>query len=123
MNFADQLKRFATTTEKKTAAVFVGTVVELRDSIKFGSALTGAPAMPVAPGRFFRSGRLRDSVTVNYPNATTAVIYTTSVYAVDVEDNPQGIQFASGGPHGWKLTIAGFGRVVDAVAKRQAGGR
>jgi hypothetical protein len=119
MSFADQLKQFATATVKQREAVFVGTVVELRESIKVGSALTGAPAMPVAPGQFARAGALRDSVTVSYPDPNTALIYTTSPYAIDVEDNAKGHQFNSGGPHGWKLTVAAFPRVVQTVAKRQ----
>jgi hypothetical protein len=123
MGFADELKTFGTKTGKLHAAVFVGSVVELRDSIKLGSALTGAPAMPVAPGQFKRAGALRDSVTVNYPDPNTAVIYTTSPYALDVEDNAKGHTFNTGGPHGWKMTVAAFPRVVDAVAKRQAGAR
>lgn len=123
MSFARDLQRFAEKTPKKSTAVFVGSVVELRDSIKFGAALTGAPAMPVAPGQFKRAGALRDSVTVSYPDANTAVIYTTSPYAQDVEDNAKGHTFATGGPHGWKLSAAAFPRVVESVAKRQAGGR
>lgn len=121
MTFAVQLDQFAAKTDRTLTAVSDGTVVDLRDSIKFGSAVTGAPAMPVAPTRFDRAGALRDSITVSYPDPNTALIYTTKLYAVDVEDNPKGNTFTSGGAHGWKLTIAGFGRVVDTVAKRQAG--
>lgn len=121
MSFADQLQRFAKKAEKNEQATFVGTVVELRDSIKNGSELTGAPAMPVAPGQFARSGALRDSVTVSYSDPNNAVIYTTSPYAEDVENNAKGHQFNVGGPHGWKLTAAAAPRVVEAVAKRQAG--
>jgi hypothetical protein len=123
MTFAADLARFATKVETKSTAVFVGTVVDLRDSIKYGSATTGAPAMPVAPGQFPRSGALRDSVTVSYPDQHTALIYTTSPYAIDVEDNAKGHTFTSGGPHGWKMTIAGFSRVVQTVTTRQAGSR
>lgn len=121
MTFASQLARFAQKVETRSTAVFVGTVVELRDSIKFGSSMTGAPAMPVAPGEFLRSGALRDSVTVNYPDPNTALIYTTSPYAIDVETNVKGHTFHSGGPHGWGLTIAAAPRVVQTVAKRIAG--
>lgn len=121
MTFAADLARFAKKTEQTTAAVFVGTVVDLRDSIKYGSATTGAPAMPVAPNRFDRAGALRDSITVSYPDPNTALIYTTSPYALDVEDNAKGHTFNSGGPHGWKMTIAAFPRVTETVAKRIAG--
>lgn len=121
MGFSDEIRRFAEKAERNTSAVFVATVVELRDSVKFGSAMTGAPALPVAPNEFPRSGALRDSVTVTYPDPNTALIYTASPYGPDVEDNPKGHTFHSGGAHGWKLTTAGFPRIVDTVAQRIAG--
>jgi hypothetical protein len=123
MTFAAELSRFGTKTPKQIEAVFVGTVVELRESIKFGSALTGAPAMPVAPGQFKRAGALRDSVTASYPDQNTAIIYTTEPYADDVEDNAKGHQFKSGGPHGWKLSAAAFPHIVETVTTRQSGAR
>ena len=118
MTFAASLSQFATETQQRSAALFVGVVVDLRDSIVLGSGATGAPAMPVAPGQFARAGALRDSVTVTYPDEHTALIHTTSPYALDVEDNPKGHTFASGGPHGWKMTAAAFPRVVETVATR-----
>lgn len=121
MTFSSQLEQFARKTEKNANAVFVATVVEMRDSIKFGSATTGAPAMPVAPGEFKRAGALRESVTLTYPDANTALIYTTKPYAQDVEDNAKGHQFATGGPHGWKLTVLAFTRVLNSVATRIGG--
>jgi hypothetical protein len=121
MTFASDLARFAKKTEQAATAVFVATAVELRESIKFGSALTGAPAMPVAPNDFPRAGALRDSITLTFPDPNTALIYTTKPYAVDVEDNARGHTFNSGGPHGWKLTVAAFPRVLETVAKRQSG--
>jgi hypothetical protein len=120
MSFASDLAGFARQTEARSQAVFVATVVELRDSVKFGSAVTGAPAMPVAPNEFPRAGALRDSVTVTYPDPNTALIYTDKPYAPDVEDNTKGHTFHNGGPHGWRLSIAGFGRIVDAVTRRIA---
>jgi hypothetical protein len=47
--FGDALQRFGTKAERNMSAVFVATVVELRDSVKYGSSVTGAPALPVAP--------------------------------------------------------------------------
>jgi hypothetical protein len=119
--FADALQRFGTKADRNMSAVFVATVVELRDSVKYGSSVTGAPALPVAPNEFPRAGALRDSVTVTYPDPNTALIYTASPYGPDVEDNPKGHTFHSGAAHGWKLTIAAAPRVVDVVAQRIAG--
>jgi hypothetical protein len=121
MTFTDQLQKFAAKTEKKSQAVFVSSAVELQKSIKFGSAVTGAPPMPVALEKYFRAGALRDSIMLTFPDANTALIYTTKWYAPNVEDNAEGHHFSSGAPHGWALTIAGFERVVDTTAKRIAG--
>ena len=121
MSFADAVKGFAAKVPRLTDGAFVSTAIELQKSIKFGSALTGAPAMPVANPKYFRAGALRDSVTLTFPDKETAVIATTKWYAPNVEDNTEGFQYENGGPHGWKLTIAAFERVAETVAKRQAG--
>jgi hypothetical protein len=119
MSFSSDLKAFADKAERLTNGAFVSTAVELQKSIKFGSALTGAPPMPVANQKYFRAGALRDSVTLTFPSPTEALIYTTKWYAPNVEDNTEGFQYDFGAPHGWKLTIAAFPRVVDAVVARQ----
>lgn len=119
--FAAALAGFKTTVETRNTAVFDASVVALRDSVKFGSAETGAPSIPVAPSEFPRAGALRDSVTVTYPDQHTALIYTDKPYAPDVEDNTKGHTFHNGGPHGWKLTIAAGVRVIENVARRIAG--
>ena len=119
--FASALAGFKKTVETRNSAVFTAAAVEIRESIKYGSAVTGAPALPVAPGRFPRAGALRDSVTLTFPDPNSAVIYTTSPYAQDVEDNPRGVQFNSGGPHGWKLTVAAGVRIIENIARRIAG--
>lgn len=121
MSFADEVRRFAEKAEQRERAVFTASVVEMRESIKFGSAVTGAPAMPVAPTVFPRSGALRNSVTLTFPDPNTAIIYTDSPYAQDVEENVKGHAFHDGGPHGWKITAAAFERIVDTATKRIAG--
>jgi hypothetical protein len=123
MSFADAVKNFAGKAERLTNGAFVSTAVELQKSIKFGSALTGAPPMPVAAPRWEMAGALRDSVKLEFPDPQTALIYTTKWYAPNVEDNTEGHTYTSGAPHGWKLTIASFVRVVAAVVARQQGAR
>jgi hypothetical protein len=121
--FGDQLHQFAKNTGAKANAVFVASNVELEKSIKFGSALTGAPPLPVAIPKYFRAGALRDSVTTRYIDDNTAIIFTTKWYAPNVEFNTENHTFSSGAPHGWGLTIAAFSRVVDHTAARITGGR
>lgn len=118
--FAASIQQFALKVEQRTNAVFVSTAVELQKSIKYGSALTGAPPMPVAIAKYFRAGALRDSIMLTFPDANTALIYTTKWYAPNVNSNSENHTFSSGGPHGWDLTQAAFPRVVEAVANRVA---
>jgi hypothetical protein len=120
MSFTGSIQTFALKTPQRIRAVHVISAVEIQRSVKFGSELTGAPEMPVAPNDFPRAGALKASITLTYPDENTALIYTTKPYAPDVEDNVKGHQFNTGGPHGWKLTQAAFPRIVETVAKRVA---
>jgi hypothetical protein len=118
MSFVGGLEQFAAKVERNEQAVFVTSVAQMRDSIKYGSAMTGAPAMPVAVPKYPKAGALRDSVEARYPDPNTAIILTTKWYAPNVEDNTENHTFTTGGPHGWKLTAAAFTKIVDANAKR-----
>lgn len=119
--FAGGIQLFAKKAERNINAVFVTSVTEMRESIKFGSPVTGAPALPVSLPKYPKSGSLRDSVVATYLNPNTAIIYTTIWFAPLVEDDTQGNTFTNGGPHGWKRTIAAFERIVDRNAARLAG--
>lgn len=121
MTFSNALQQFAKKVPVKQRAVFTSTAAQMWSSIKDGSALTGAPSMPVAPRNFPRAGSLKESVTIAFPNEDTAIIYTTSPYAEDVENNAKGHTFNEGGPHGWKITEAAFDRIVETTAQRIAG--
>lgn len=121
--FSRAVAEFAKGALQKESAVFISTAAQIRASIRDGSALTGAPSMPVAPSQFPRAGSLKESVTLSFPDANTAIIYTTSPYALDVEDNAKGHTFNEGGPHGWKLTAAAAPRIVVTTAERIAGAK
>jgi hypothetical protein len=122
MSFAEQLQRFAATTERNATAIHENVVVEVKRSWVEGSPITGAPPLPIATGNAPTVGKLRRGVRVNYTDPNTALIYTTVEYAEEVENNPRGVHFEQGGAHGFKLTVAGFPRIVEAVAKRTLGG-
>lgn len=121
--FTGGLQAFAKKTVANQRAVFTSTVAQMQASIKYGSALTGAPAMPVSLPKYPKSGSLRDSVTTSFSDADHALIYTTKWFAPRVEDNTDNHTFVSGGPGGWKLTIAAFERIVDTTAVRIAGAK
>lgn len=120
MSFADDLKRFAVLAEERTMAVHEGVTDLAHQSIVYGSAVTGAPGQPVAPGRNPNAGKLRDSWTKESPEPGVSVISTPVDYAPDVEDNPRGVHFSNHGPHSVKLTLAAGQRMVDDAARRIA---
>ncbi len=95
--------------------VFVNSASAAQNSIVSGSLVTGAPQLPVD------TGNLRNGVQLEFDAPNSALIHTNVAYAEDVEDNVRGVTFRVGGPHGWKLTRAGFPRIVaDETAKAAA---
>lgn len=118
--FSDVLKGFGTNTVRDLTAVHQNTVVEVKKSWVEGSPITGAPPLPIATSNAPTVGKLRRGVRVTYTSPTEALIYTTVSYAAEIEDNPRGVKFEKGGPHGFALTVAGFPRIVDDVTTRVA---
>ncbi len=114
MSFAGDINRFTLKVETKSQAVFVGSATAFKNGWVEGSAITGAPALPVD------TGNLRNGVQLEFPSATEALVSTNVEYAPYVEENVRNVTFHNGGPHGLALMIAGFSRVVDAVAAELA---
>jgi hypothetical protein len=121
MSFSDDLARFAAKASARQRAIHVATAVEVKRSWVEGSPLTGAPALPIATSNAPTVGKLRRGVLLTYPEPDVAFIYTTVSYAEEVENNPRGVHFDQGGPHGHKLTVAGFPRIAEDVTKRIVG--
>lgn len=121
MTFAGQVRAFSAKAERNIRAVHETTVVELKKSWVEGSPVTGAPQLPMAQEASATRGKLRRGVRVIWESAQSALIVTSVKYAEEVEHNVRGVKFSEGGPHGWKLTVAGAGRVATLVAKRIAG--
>ena len=97
-------------------------MAEAKSSIVEGSALTGSPGQPVD------TGALKASWQTEFPDANTAIISTSLVYAPMNETGvrPDGGAYkqksAQGGRWSCALTIAGIQNIVDAVATRLAEG-
>lgn len=121
--FASTLQRFATQTGTDARAIHQSVVVEVKRSWVEGSALTGAPPLPIATSNAPTVGKLRRGVRITYSDANTAFVVTEVRYADDVENNPRGVHFTEGGPHGHKLTVAGFPRLLETVTRRVTGYR
>jgi hypothetical protein len=121
--FASALHRFATQTKADEHAIHQSVAVEVKRSWVEGSPITGAPPLPIATSNAPTVGKLRRGVTLSYPDANTALIYTTVPYAAEIEENPRGVHFTEGGPHGFALTVAGFPRLLETVTRRVTGYR
>ena len=119
--FDATFRQFTVEAERRARAVFVAGAELTLDSIVHGSSVTGAPGQPVAQGGVPHAGKLRDSWTLTYPEATSAEIASDVPYAGDVEDNLFGAHFHSGGPHSVKLTAVSFDRLVDQAAVHVVG--
>jgi hypothetical protein len=117
MSFRDQVAAWAKQTESTLETVHREVVTELRNSWVEGSPLTGAPPLPMV------SGRLRGGVTVTHEGKFSSLISTSIPYAGKIEHNPRRWIMRGGGPHGWKLTVAGANRIVEAAEKRHAEGK
>jgi hypothetical protein len=94
--------------------IFVNSASALKDSIVNGSPVTGAPMLPVD------TGALRAGVQLEFDAPDSALIYTKVDYAEIVELNIRGVTFRVGGPFGWTLSRAGFGRIVEDETRKVA---
>lgn len=136
-SFREQLTAFTANVRATNQAVFVGVVQEAKRSIVEGSELTGSPGQPVD------TSFLKGSWIIDFPAPAEATITTNVSYARVIEDNvraeydpagvdrPPGLAPAGGGRqhiksvvggnHSVALTVAGFNRIVETVAAREAG--
>lgn len=105
------------TVKTRFRRVFVGVALEVEQSVKEGSTITGAPGQPVD------TGYLRASWIPQFLSLWTWLLSSNAAYAKDVEDNVRNVRFRNHGPHSVKLTYAGFDRIVAAVTARITGGR
>ncbi len=107
----------------KNPAIFSAVVTEVSNSIKFGSALTGAPGQPVD------TGNLRDSWTAHFRGPTRAIVATNVEYARSIEDGrsyahagrPIQLRSGVGGFHSVKMTRANYGRLARETILRFLG--
>ncbi len=127
MAFAADVRGFSVKVAARTRDVFVATVLEAENSVKFGSATTGAPGQPVATGNLRGAwySDIQGNVGVVACNAVGAMGVDTEPYAAQIEEgisarSGQPIHFRSpvGGAHSVALTVAGLGRIVEVETAR-----
>jgi hypothetical protein len=122
MSFAADIERWTRKVKVANEAVFSGVVAETKNSIVFGSPLTGAPGQVVAD---VRGGELRASWQAEFETPTRALISTSVPWA---QQNEDGVARPGGGPYEqraaiggrWNvaLTRRGFANIVADVCNR-----
>lgn len=122
MGFLSEIRAHNQKTLDLTQEVFVGVVAETKNSIVFGSPLTGAPGQVVAD---VGGGTLRDSWKTEFEDANNALISTKVPWA---EQNEDGIARPGGGPYVQRSAVGGrwsvaltqtnIQRIVDDVAAK-----
>lgn len=130
MTFTADLKAFRDLVERRSRLTFVESVSAVKGSIVEGSAVTGAPGQPVD------NGNLINSWQDTFPEDWVGQVATPVVYAPAVEEGqqppyvtsrgtqvnprPMTLRSAVGGFHSFKLTVAGWRRLLEDVVRRVA---
>lgn len=119
MSFASDVRAWTLKVETRTQDVFVNTASAALESIRSGSAVTGAPGQPVD------TGNLKGSWNLTMESPTTALIQTNVAYAPAIEDGvgphgPLTLRSTVGGFHSVALTRAGLPRIVDDETRKAA---
>ena len=104
--------------EKRTKEIFVKTTEELRDSMVFGSAVTGAPGQPVDTSNL-KNDWLAGAKFAGawFWRMTTNVEYAQAIEEGVGPSGPMQLQSPVGGFHSRKMTVAGFQKLVDKVVR------
>ena len=108
MSYDGGIARHTTLTTQRYRALFTGVTVDVGNSVRYGSPVTGAPGQPVRTGNLLRGWQDQ------FVGAWLWVLKTNVEYARDVEDNVRGVAFRNHGPHSVALTVQGFPRLVSA---------
>lgn len=116
-DFADRMRRRAEEIEARAELVLTTAVELAKQSIQFGSPLTGAPGQPVGI-----TGNLRNSWYVTKISPSQYEISSNVIYARPIENGigpygPLTLRSAVGGFHSVKLTVTSFDRIVAAAAR------
>jgi hypothetical protein len=120
MSFSEALRSYELAFQAESTALFVDTVVAVKESIVLGSPITSSPGQPV------QTGNLRASWTEEFIDAHHARVTTNVVYAQPIEDGigPHGplvLRSEVGGFGSVAKTVAGFLRLLDQVARTRGG--
>jgi hypothetical protein len=121
VSFSEEMVALAEQIDRENNSLLDRVADTMLESIVNGSELTGAPGQPIAEGDVPNAGKLWSSWRKSAPTNESRELSTDVEYAIDVEDNPRNLQFARGGAHSVRLTLAAFDTIVDH--ELAAGGR
>lgn len=120
--FAEQLERFKTVVLDERARAVVHDVVDATlDSIKHGSAITGAPGQPIDDGDLIESWqRTRIGPTEWLIRSTYFTAPWIEEGILPNAESPFTIRSSVGGTHSVALTAQNFDRLAEDVVARVA---
>lgn len=119
--FRDRLNGVTMRIHARNRAVFVGVATEVQRSVVFGSEITGAPGQPVDTGAL-RASWIPEFISPTEWQTTTKLEYAEGIENGVGAHGPLTLRSAVGGFHSVALTRAGFGRIVEHVARDVAEG-
>ena len=109
MSFESDIERFISEAESRLKRTFAGVAGAMHESIVDGRPETTAPGQPV------KSGNLRTSWQLRFPENMVAVTSTHVDYAVPIEEGVTKLVSKVGGHHSVKLTRINFQKLVAKV--------
>lgn len=109
MGFREDTQRAVRAIRAEQRAIVADASRAFYNSVRDGSPITGAPGQPRRTDELYDSWKYEET-------PTGAVISSASDHAMIVEDNIRGARFHNGGPHSLKLSMFGFGRLLEQAA-------
>lgn len=113
-DFINAIKLFDGNIQSRTQRIIKRSVLLAYNSIRIGSAITGAPGQPV------KSGDLLASWNVTWMDRWTAIVSSDLIYAHLIEagigaHGPLTLRSKVGGFHSVKLTAMNWDKIVELV--------
>lgn len=118
MTFTEQMQKFIRKAQSRERTVYQRSVEHAFRSVRYGSAVTGAPGQPVDTGELLASWELRSK------GRREAIMVSDLPYADIIEENRRGATLRSkvGGFHSVRLTRLAWRRIVRYELSRMGTG-
>lgn len=117
MSFRSDIEQHKQNVRANLRIVFIASKNEVGRSLVEGSPLTGAPGQPVDTGQL-RGSWVEEFIDIWRWQITTNLIYAPGIEAGVGPQGPITLRSTVGGFHSRALTIAGWPRIVQEMARR-----